>query len=588
MAEESVKAVYYKEKNIGNWLKKSKKQYIWKLEVDGDLHCIEFLDSILSGKKKIIKNGLIVFERQLFGVPFQYPFNIGKHSLNIAMHGDKYELRVDGMSFSHLYNLTKSQNYGNDNYEEEDDDDNDMGAYGDDVSGSSHKKSSYDEPHIYENKKEVNKDDPFAWDNPKPSSKKFEPYSKPKKSFDDFEDTGYDGWNDVKRSVTEVVKNMPPDPYAKQGKRSTYDPYPEDDYLAHKSKNEDSGYSRSKATTVVGKQNDFFSGNFAEKKPANKDEFNKNSQPKVFDFNDFGKTVEEKPKQKKDEFDNIFSDAPKVKKEDDPFSWGNDGGEKITKKAGKNEAFDFDFNLGAEKKSAIAKTTADDLFNDPPKAKEEKFDPFAEDTTNSSEPINNLEGIKFDYPPPEPVISEVKVESEPVIENETIKEEPQRDPSDPWAKKELFNLGNLSKGKKSKVEETNKLESAKFGTNPPGFGVNTSNQFSSVGFGNPIPSTKVPETKEEKLNALESAFGSTEIKPQPQPQPVEVSTGNTNNKPNNDDFGDFPSMFGSTPEGFGNFQGFESEGFSNTKDPFESKPADKPQPAKKNDDWFEF
>jgi hypothetical protein len=92
MAEEPVKALYYKENNIGNWLKKSKKQYIWKMSVDGDNHTIEFLDSVLSGKKKIIKNGLVVFERQLFGVPFQYPFTIGKHSFNIAMHGDKYEL----------------------------------------------------------------------------------------------------------------------------------------------------------------------------------------------------------------------------------------------------------------------------------------------------------------------------------------------------------------------------------------------------------------------------------------------------------------------------------------------------------------
>lgn len=65
---------------------------MWKFEIDNDLHTIEFLDSLLSGKKKIIKNGLVVFERQLFGVPFQYPFTIGKHSLNIAMHGDKYEL----------------------------------------------------------------------------------------------------------------------------------------------------------------------------------------------------------------------------------------------------------------------------------------------------------------------------------------------------------------------------------------------------------------------------------------------------------------------------------------------------------------
>jgi len=68
------------------------------------------MDSVLSGKKKILKDGLTIFERQLFGVPFQYPFTIGKHSLNIAMHGDKYELRVDGQSFSHLYQASRSKN----------------------------------------------------------------------------------------------------------------------------------------------------------------------------------------------------------------------------------------------------------------------------------------------------------------------------------------------------------------------------------------------------------------------------------------------------------------------------------------------
>jgi hypothetical protein len=92
MADSSLKALYYKENKIGNWIKKSKMQYVWKMSVDGETHTVEFTDSVLSGKKKIIKNGLVVFERQMFGVPFQYPFTIGKHSFNIAMHGDKYEL----------------------------------------------------------------------------------------------------------------------------------------------------------------------------------------------------------------------------------------------------------------------------------------------------------------------------------------------------------------------------------------------------------------------------------------------------------------------------------------------------------------
>jgi len=70
MADKStVSAVFYEEKNIGLWMKKyakltfrSKKHYVWKISLDSQIHSIEFVDSILSGKKKIIKDGLTVFE----------------------------------------------------------------------------------------------------------------------------------------------------------------------------------------------------------------------------------------------------------------------------------------------------------------------------------------------------------------------------------------------------------------------------------------------------------------------------------------------------------------------------------------------
>lgn len=41
---------------------RSKKHYLWKVSLDGSIHCIEFLDSVLSGKKKVIKDGLTIFE----------------------------------------------------------------------------------------------------------------------------------------------------------------------------------------------------------------------------------------------------------------------------------------------------------------------------------------------------------------------------------------------------------------------------------------------------------------------------------------------------------------------------------------------
>lgn len=63
-------------------------------------------------------------------------------------------------------------------------------------------------------------------------------------------------------------------------------------------------------------------------------------------------------------------------------------------------------------------------------------------------------------------------------------------------------------------------------------------------------------------------------------------------KAKGNDFGEFPTMFGSAPEGFGNFQGFGNDGFgSNAASDFGFKQQAKPAPAppqNKKDDWFEF
>lgn len=61
---------------------------------------------------------------------FQFPFHIGKNALNIVQHGDKFELRINNQSFTHLYDngnfvwLTKlERTKRNFNYEERDQND---------------------------------------------------------------------------------------------------------------------------------------------------------------------------------------------------------------------------------------------------------------------------------------------------------------------------------------------------------------------------------------------------------------------------------------------------------------------------------
>ena len=77
-----------------------------------------------------------------------------------------------------------------------------MGAYGDDVSGGSYspqKKSYEEEEPDYDTRDKFskgNKSDPFDWGDAKPKKAKYSPDRRKEEAF---EDTGYDGWNDVKR-----------------------------------------------------------------------------------------------------------------------------------------------------------------------------------------------------------------------------------------------------------------------------------------------------------------------------------------------------------------------------------------------------
>lgn len=251
---------------------------------------------------------------------------------------------------------------------------------------------------------------------------------------------------------------------------------------------------------------------------------------------------------------------------------------------------------------------------------QKSFDPFA-DAGQSTFGAGTLEDIKFDTVPiPEPQLTFSK-SAEPRIETEgQSKVEEKRDPGDLWAKKELFNLNNLSKSKQSKLEIHKDGTADKYGLgngmNVKTSGLGGSNSFDNGQFSAPIggafPTTfgenKAPATKEDKLSALESAFGSSahdeirqthQIQPQVQPKPQPVSSGFG---ASNDDFGEFPSMFGGSSDGFGQFKGFEGDAFgdSSNQDVFgqpsvpkqptqQAKPAAPSQPKQeKKDDWFEF
>ena len=284
--------------------------------------------------------------------------------------------------------------------------------------------------------------------------------------------------------------------------------------------------------------------------------------------------------------------------QNDPFSWGN---ETNNKKSTSND-FDFDFNAGKEKQTSkvdnnnIPNNIFDVQVSSPPKP---IFDPFADNSAIGASNSNDLSGIKFD-PPPQPVLPvinntklfepEVKVEVKPV--------EKKLDPDELLSQKTLFNLSTLSKNKPAKVEIKSDSFGSKFGqsnTSTAGSGFSMAPSGSSFGDSSFASSFSAPanppESKVDRLNALESCFGSSVAEPPAAP----VQSFNTNfaaQKPKGNDFGEFPTMFGSTPGGFGSFQGFGNEGFGSiASNDFAFKVEEKPVPPpaqKKKDDWFEF
>ena len=98
----------YQEKNIGTTFKISKRYFLWEFILNGASERIELYDSRWSGKKRLVKNGMVLSEEIDEG-NYMKTFDINGHQCIMIQYGDKIELRIDNQSFTHLYNLQKNK-----------------------------------------------------------------------------------------------------------------------------------------------------------------------------------------------------------------------------------------------------------------------------------------------------------------------------------------------------------------------------------------------------------------------------------------------------------------------------------------------
>jgi len=108
----SVKAIFCSVQDIGKTMKKTKKHYVWKINISSEDHIIELFNSTISGKKKIKVDGKIVFEgKKVLSNNFSYPIECGRQGLTITQAGDKFEMLINGRPFSHFYNVNDRETY---------------------------------------------------------------------------------------------------------------------------------------------------------------------------------------------------------------------------------------------------------------------------------------------------------------------------------------------------------------------------------------------------------------------------------------------------------------------------------------------
>eukprot|EP00826_Nyctotherus_ovalis_P053565 TRINITY_DN6982_c0_g7_i3.p1 TRINITY_DN6982_c0_g7~~TRINITY_DN6982_c0_g7_i3.p1 ORF type:complete len:395 (-),score=71.32 TRINITY_DN6982_c0_g7_i3:83-1267(-) len=82
---------------------------MWRLEIEGKDHKIELLTSTVSGKKRVLKDGYLVVEKQVRFGEFGHSMPVDNHVVSIVEEEKEYELRVDNLPFSLLERSSTSK-----------------------------------------------------------------------------------------------------------------------------------------------------------------------------------------------------------------------------------------------------------------------------------------------------------------------------------------------------------------------------------------------------------------------------------------------------------------------------------------------
>ena len=108
-APKGVRALFSDVNKVGKRIKASKKKFTWKFSVDSREHTIDMYVSTLTGKRKVLVDGDLVYSgKSQSGVYFHYPLKIDRVMVAIEQLEDSWDLKIGGVSFSLLSAMRQS------------------------------------------------------------------------------------------------------------------------------------------------------------------------------------------------------------------------------------------------------------------------------------------------------------------------------------------------------------------------------------------------------------------------------------------------------------------------------------------------
>lgn len=99
----------YVSRNVGGTFKSSKHQFIWEFTIDNKRVSVQFFDSKLTNKKKIVYNQRIIREEEDKKDIYTHSFIMDGHNYKVEENFGVADLQIDEESFEHLYQLQKNK-----------------------------------------------------------------------------------------------------------------------------------------------------------------------------------------------------------------------------------------------------------------------------------------------------------------------------------------------------------------------------------------------------------------------------------------------------------------------------------------------